>query len=97
MDSNSVDKVIPSPSHGDVGDARMDDVVTGLSCVVISQADKQKYTLDLLKNITEDDMVTTKDLGLNIEAEDMSLPDLDASLTVKLSMSLEGELFEGDK
>ena len=34
-----MDKVIPGPSHGDVGDACVDDVVTGLSGVMISQAD----------------------------------------------------------
>ena len=42
-------------------------------------------------------MVTTEDLGLDIEAEDTLLPDLNAFLTAKLSTSLEGELFEGDE
>ena len=40
MDSNSVDKFISGPSHGDVAEACMDNVVTGLSGVVISQGDK---------------------------------------------------------
>ena len=51
MDSNSVDKFVPGPSHGDVAEARMDDVVTGLLGVMISQGDKQRYALDLLKNV----------------------------------------------
>ena len=74
-----MDKGVPGPSHGDVVEACMDDVVTGVSDVVISQCDKQRYALDLLKSITEDDIVTAKDLGLDIEPEDTSLPDLDAS------------------
>ena len=35
-----MDKFVPGPSHGDVAEAHMDDVVTGLSGVVISQGDK---------------------------------------------------------
>ena len=69
----------------------MDDVVTGLSGVVISQGDKQRYTLDLLKTVTEDDMITAKDLGLDIPQDDMSLPDLDASLTANVSTSFESD------
>ena len=88
---HSVDKFIPGPSHGDVAEARMDDVVTGLSGVVISQGDKQRYALDLLKNVTEDDMVTVKDLGLDIEPEDTSLPDLDASHAENGLTSFDGD------
>ena len=86
-----MDKGIPGPSHGDVVEACMDDVVTGVSGVVISQCDKQRYALDLLKSITEDDMVTAKDLGLDIEPEDTSLPDLDASHAENGLASFDGD------
>ena len=91
MDRNSGDKFVPGPSHGDVAEARMDDVVTGLLGVMISQGDKQRYALDLLKNVTEDDMVAAKDLGLDIEPEDTSLPDLDASLAENGVTSIDGD------
>ena len=55
-----MDKFVPGPNHGDVAETRMDEMVTGLSGVVITQGDKQRYALDLLKNATEDDMVTAK-------------------------------------
>ena len=91
MDSNSVDKFVPGPNHGDAAETRMDEVVTGLSGVVITQGDKQRYALDLLKNVTEDDMITAKDLGLHIEPDDTSLPDLDASLAGNGVTSFDGD------
>ena len=94
MDTNSVDKIVPASSHVDTGETHMDDVVTGLSGVVISHGDKQRYALDLLKNVSEDDMITAKDLGLDIDPEDTSLPDLDASLTAIANASTS---FEGDE
>ena len=40
-----MDKFVPGPSHGDVAEAHMDDVVTGLSGIVISQGDKGTHLI----------------------------------------------------
>ena len=79
MDTNSCEKGVPSSSHGDTAENHVEDVVAGLSGVVITHEDKQRYALDLPKNVCEDDLVTNRDLGIDLE-QDASLPDLNASL-----------------
>ena len=95
MDTNSVEKSVPSSSHGDTSENHVEDVVAGLSGVVITHEDKQRYALDLLKNVCEDNLITNRDLGIDLE-QDASLPDLNTSIAettgVEASTSFEGDV-----
>ena len=79
MDNNQVEEGVPSSNHGNAAEGHMDEVVSGLSGVMISNEDKKRYALDLLKNLCEDDMITNRDLGIETE-NDITLPDLNESL-----------------
>ena len=79
MDNSQVEEGVPSSSHLDAAEGHMDKVVSGLSGVMISNEDKKRYALDLLKNLCEDDMITNRDLGIETE-NDITLPDLNESL-----------------
>ena len=77
MATGSAINIEPVASHVEVENEAPP--VVGISGIVVTPADKKRFALQMLKSVTPDDLMSTKDFALE-EAEPSTLPNLDETL-----------------
>ena len=97
MDNTNSENPVPVVGHDaqSVQPAEESDVITGLSGLVISRQDKCRYAAEMIKNVTENDLMSAKDFA-SVE-EDLSLPDLNETIERLNNSSINTSIDESEE